>query len=171
MKSDLKSPDTMKSVLPVIAFDAFAKGTPTGRRQIAGQIHEAVLNTGFFHLDGHGMDAPLATAMSAADWFFDLPETDKQAIAIEKSPCHRGWYAIGGERLDAVTYPEGDFKEDKNRSRPGPLTPFGRHRPAAAWPKSMAHGGYRPGARLPGPHVQHLPCRPSMMDSVMSPGP
>ncbi|MGC6503428.1 MAG: isopenicillin N synthase family dioxygenase [Parvibaculales bacterium] len=101
----------MKSVLPVIAFDAFAKGTPTDRRQIAGEIHEAVLNTGFFHLDGHGMDAPLATAMSAADWFFDLPETDKQAIAIEKSPCHRGWYAIGGERLDAVTYPEGDFKE------------------------------------------------------------
>ncbi|MGF1609988.1 MAG: isopenicillin N synthase family dioxygenase, partial [Kiloniellales bacterium] len=36
----------------------------------------------------------------------------KAEIAIEKSPCHRGWFALGGENLDPAKQTEaGDFKE------------------------------------------------------------
>src|SRR5690606_32265009 len=36
----------------------------------------------------------------------------KREIAIEKSACHRGWFALGGENLDPAKQREaGDLKE------------------------------------------------------------
>ena len=41
-------------------------------------------------------------AFAEAKRFFDLPLAVKREIAIEKSPCHRGYFAMGSEtRLGA----------------------------------------------------------------------
>ncbi|MGC6512359.1 MAG: isopenicillin N synthase family dioxygenase [Parvibaculales bacterium] len=124
MSADVQSHNALP-LLPVLDFSLFMTGLPENRRKFAGQIHMAVIKHGFFYLEGHGLNTYIAEAMKAADWFFDLPEAEKSAIAIEKSSCHRGWYAIGGERLDAEAHPEGDYKEGLKIGQDLPLThPF-----------------------------------------------
>ena len=98
-------------VLPVIDFTDFASRSAQARQEIAMEIHQAIIETGFFYLDGHGLETSIADCMAAAQWFFDCPQADKREMAIEKSSCHRGWYTIGGETLDARHHPEGDYKE------------------------------------------------------------
>ncbi len=66
---------------------------------------------GFFYLANHGIETQIAAAFAAAQAFFALPDNVKQEIAIEHSPCHRGWFQIGGEALDGRAHPEGDYKE------------------------------------------------------------
>ena len=68
---------------------------------VADEIGAACRETGFFALTGHGIDATMIDdAFAMAQNFFDLPEDKKREIAIERSPCHRGWFAHGGEVLD-----------------------------------------------------------------------
>ncbi|MGB1117276.1 MAG: isopenicillin N synthase family dioxygenase [Parvibaculales bacterium] len=98
--------------LPVIDFGAFESGTDEARAHIADRIDHACRESGFFYLANHGIAADIFTdAFDAAALFFALPQADKQRIAIENSPCHRGWFALGGEALDACAHPEGDYKE------------------------------------------------------------
>lgn len=111
MSAQSKNLDDRSSILPVIDFSAFLNGALETRQKVATQIHQAVIDHGFFYLEGHGLETQIANAMQAANWFFDQSETYKRDIAIDKSPCHRGWYTIGGEILDAETHPEGDYKE------------------------------------------------------------
>ena len=98
--------------LPVIDFGAFSAGTDEACRKTADQIDQACRESGFFYLANHGV-APdiLADAFDAAAQFFALPRAEKGRIAIENSPCHRGWFALGGEALDTRAHPEGDYKE------------------------------------------------------------
>lgn len=98
------------SDLPIIDFSRFDEAA--AQKSIAAQIDAACRDTGFFYLRGHGIpDATIAAAFDAAKRFFDLPTAEKAAIAIENSPCHRGWFATGGEVLDPESHPEGDMKE------------------------------------------------------------
>lgn len=105
----------MSCALPVIDFTGFADAGAAGderRRAIAQEIGAACRETGFFALTGHGIDAKLIdSAFAMAQNFFDLPEEKKREIAIEHSPCHRGWFAYGGEVLDKTKQPQGDYKE------------------------------------------------------------
>ena len=98
--------------LPVIDFSAFLEGDAQHRQTLADTLRRTCQDVGFFYLKGHGLSAEiLPDCFAAARHFFDLPETDKQQIAIDQSPCHRGWYKIGGEALDPATQPQGDIKE------------------------------------------------------------
>ena len=98
--------------LPVIDFGAFAGGTDEACRETAGLIDQACRENGFFYLANHGVEPDIfAGAFDAAGRFFALPQAEKSRIAIENSPCHRGWFALGGESLDARAHPEGDYKE------------------------------------------------------------
>lgn len=98
--------------LPIVRFDRFVDGTESDRQKIAGMIGAACENRGFFLLENHGLDAAvIARAFSTAKLFFDLPLAEKAHIAIDRSPCHRGWYGEGGEVLDGRTQPNGDIKE------------------------------------------------------------
>jgi isopenicillin N synthase-like dioxygenase len=109
--------------IPVIDFAAFLKGSPDERRAVARKIGEACRNIGFFYLTGHGIArAATENVFAEAKRFFDLPVEKKKEIAIEKSPCHRGWFSLGGENLDPKQQVEaGDFKEGIKIGRDLPL--------------------------------------------------
>lgn len=110
-------------MLPVIDFAAFGAGTATQKRHIGALIAAACRETGFFMLANHGLDDKISdAAFAAAHDFFDLTAAEKGEIAIEKSPCHRGWYGPGGEVLDAVKQPQGDMKEGLKIGRDLPDT-------------------------------------------------
>lgn len=98
--------------LPTIDVSVFATGArPSADRDpVARQIDETCREIGFFLLTGPGIDADAKQAMlaSAAE-FFALPTETKQAIAIEKPGCRRGYVGIAAEILDAAT--GGDLKE------------------------------------------------------------
>lgn len=99
--------------VPVVDFAQFRDGSPEERRETARQIGEACRNIGFFYVVGHGVDRQTLDAVfEAARRFFSLPPERKAEIAIEKSTCHRGYFALGGENLDPKQQKEtGDFKE------------------------------------------------------------
>ena len=99
--------------VPVIDFGRFLHGTARDRKATALAIGEACRNIGFFYIVGH--DVPRATVdavFAEAKRFFDQPVEKKNAIAIAKSACHRGYFAVGGENLDPAKQKlAGDFKE------------------------------------------------------------
>lgn len=97
-------------MLPTIDVSPFATGAPPSQAQdeAARLIDDTCRETGFFLITGHGVDPAAKEAMLAeARAFFALPQADKQAIAIAKSACHRGYVGFGSETLDAT----GDLKE------------------------------------------------------------
>ena len=100
------------SALPLIDFSGFRDGDAQLRAAIADEIGAACRDNGFFALTHHGIsNTVIADGFSMARHFFDLPITEKRHIAIDRSPCHRGWFAQGQEVLDKSGQPQGDFKE------------------------------------------------------------
>jgi isopenicillin N synthase-like dioxygenase len=99
--------------IPLIDFGPFLSGSAAERRAVALKIGEACRNIGFFYLTHHGVPAALIDRTFAeARRFFALPVERKQEIAIENSPCHRGWFGLGGENLDPKKQRyAGDLKE------------------------------------------------------------
>ncbi|MEA2779060.1 MAG: hypothetical protein QOK29_604, partial [Rhodospirillaceae bacterium] len=99
--------------IPVIDFADFLHGTAEQRKAIALRIGEACRNIGFFYLKQHDVPQSLTDSVFAeASRFFALPAERKREIAIERSPCHRGYFALGGENLDPKKQTEtGDLKE------------------------------------------------------------
>ena len=101
----------MTSALPIIDFGDFSKSLEC-RQKIATHIDAACRADGFFFIENHGVDhAVIDAAFAESKKFFNLPTAEKSKIAIENSPCHRGWFGRGGEVLDAVLQPQGDMKE------------------------------------------------------------
>ncbi len=99
--------------IPVIDIAALLHGSLAERHEVAAQIGSACKDIGFFAIVNHDVPAALVErtfAMCAE--FFALPTEVKSEIHIEQSPCHRGWFSVGGENLDPAkqTY-AGDFKE------------------------------------------------------------
>jgi isopenicillin N synthase-like dioxygenase len=111
--ASLRSERLALEAIPVIDFAPFLSGGLEERRRVAEAIGRACRDIGFFYLAGHGVEDALVEATFAeARRFFDLPVEAKRRIAIEKSPCHRGWFAMGGENLDPARQKEaGDLKE------------------------------------------------------------
>src|SRR5258706_6673778 len=109
--------------IPLIDFAPFLKGAPAERRAVALKMGEACRNIGFFYLTGHGIPRSMVEGVFAeARRFFALPADRKKEIAIEKSPCHRGYFSLGGENLDPKQQVEaGDFKEGIKIGRDLPL--------------------------------------------------
>ena len=102
----------MNGALPLIDFSGFGAGDAADRQAIGTAIGSACREAGFFYLEGHGIDPTLtANAFAASRQFFALPPAEKAKVAIENSACHRGWFALGGEVLDAAQQPTGDYKE------------------------------------------------------------
>jgi len=99
--------------IPVIDFAHFLHGSTADRKAVARKIGEACRNIGFFYLINHGVPAALTEQTFAeAQRFFALPVEKKREIAIENSPCHRGYFGLGGENLDPKKQRyAGDLKE------------------------------------------------------------
>ena len=99
--------------IPIIDFGPFLTGDLAQRREVAARIGTACRNIGFFYLANHGIsEALVARTFAEAKRFFDQPMEAKLAIDIEKSPCHRGYFKVGGENLDPAKQTDGgDLKE------------------------------------------------------------
>lgn len=64
------------------------------RERLRTVAHEV----GFFYLNGHGVPDALAQRMlAAARRLFALPQADKDAVAMVRSPHFRGYTRLGGE--------------------------------------------------------------------------
>lgn len=77
--------------LPVVDLRAEPSALREGLREAAHEV-------GFFYLTGHGVPGELAArVLDAARRLFGLPEADKDAIAMVRSPHFRGYTRLGGE--------------------------------------------------------------------------
>jgi isopenicillin N synthase-like dioxygenase len=79
------------TALPVVDLRAPPEALREGVREAAHEV-------GFFYLIGHDVPAELAARLlEAARRLFALPEADKNAIAMVRSPHFRGYTRLGGE--------------------------------------------------------------------------
>ena len=88
-------------------------GSLAERQGVAELIGNACKDMGFFAIVNHDVPTDLvARTFDVCGEFFALSPAIKAEIAIEKSSCHRGWFAVGGENLDPSKQSyAGDFKE------------------------------------------------------------
>jgi isopenicillin N synthase-like dioxygenase len=108
----LRVPQLDRSVLPLIDISALRAGPPEVKAACIGAIGTACREIGFLYISGHGVAPELIAAVyREARRFFALPAAEKERVAIEHSPCHRGWFRVGGENLDPGKQPTGDLKE------------------------------------------------------------
>lgn len=67
--------------------------------KVAGALLSAALNTGFFYIKNHGIDAKIIQrAIQASQNFFHLPAQQKQTVAVNRQ--QRGWLAPGMANLE-----------------------------------------------------------------------
>ncbi|ORW87451.1 oxidoreductase [Mycobacterium sp. IEC1808] len=79
------------TALPVVDLRAAPEALRQGLREAAHEV-------GFFYLIGHDVPGELATRLlAAARRLFALPDADKDAIAMVRSPHFRGYTRLGGE--------------------------------------------------------------------------
>jgi isopenicillin N synthase-like dioxygenase len=99
--------------IPVIDISPLLCGEGDAKAATVQAIGDACRNIGFFYIVNHGVpDELIARVYAEAKRFFALPVEVKAEIAIEKSPCHRGWFMMGGENLDPEKQTrDGDLKE------------------------------------------------------------
>ncbi|SOX51747.1 isopenicillin N synthase family oxygenase, partial [Mycobacterium ahvazicum] len=72
------------------------------------RLRDAAHEVGFFYLTGHGVAQTLvARVLEAARALFALPQADKDAVAMVRSPHFRGYTRLGGE----LTLGEVDWRE------------------------------------------------------------
>jgi isopenicillin N synthase-like dioxygenase len=100
--------------LPVVDIGPFLSGGPDDRATgaVADAIDESCREIGFFLVTGHGIEpGARADLLAAAQRFFALPVEDKEALAIGRSDCHRGYVGLATETLDDANTLAGDLKE------------------------------------------------------------
>src|SRR6516225_7224400 len=79
------------TALPVVDLRADSARLQEGLREAAHEV-------GFFYLTGHGVPDELAGRLiAAARRLFELPEADKDAVAMVRSAHFRGYTRLGGE--------------------------------------------------------------------------
>lgn len=94
------------------------------RGRLRDGLREAGHRVGFFYLAGHGVPPELVTrVLEVARRLFELPQADKDSVAMVRSPHFRGYTRLGGE----LTRGEVDWREqiDVGPQRP-PIAGLGR---------------------------------------------
>lgn len=98
--------DGMTSVGAVTALPVVDLRADTG--QLREHLRSAAHDVGFFYLIGHDVPGDLARrVLDVARRLFELPQADKDAIAMVRSPHFRGYTRLGGE----LTRGEVDWRE------------------------------------------------------------
>jgi isopenicillin N synthase-like dioxygenase len=107
--------DVGETSLPVVDVTAFASGLDhdsPAAASAAERIDAVFRELGFLLVTGHGIDDGVKQRMlDQLRVFFALPVEQKEAIAIGRSPCHRGYVGIATETLDDANTLAGDLKE------------------------------------------------------------
>ena len=133
------------SPVPILDLTPIRRGGARARRNLARSIDEALRETGFFVVVGHGASrAETEETIETGKRFFDLPREEKRKVANRGTPF-RGYVGFGDENLsyteDEATPP--DWKEFYTMGRPDRSGPY-FHRPDLAatfkpnvWPAAM----------------------------------
>lgn len=99
---------TSFSEIPVVNLQAYSEATPKERADYINHLRDVCHCVGFFYLTDHGIPShDLKKVLAYTKHFFDLPQQDKDALAIHQSPHYRGYGKLGEE----VTLGVPDFKE------------------------------------------------------------
>ena len=118
--------------LPIIDMTPF-HGGGSGAGQVVAQVQAACLNTGFFVVTGHRVDAAVTEGLyRAARAFFDQPEDSKQSLVGQ--PARMGGLGFAPLLKEALAATQGqttpgDIKESIN---------FGPRLPGSPWPVQAA---------------------------------
>lgn len=97
----------MPQQLPLIDLSRLAPAAP-GRDAALRELGDTARRIGFFQIGGHGVPASLDAALLAqARSLFALPDADKDALAMIRSPHFRGYTRAGAER----TRGQADWRE------------------------------------------------------------
>ncbi|TCV92991.1 isopenicillin N synthase family dioxygenase [Biostraticola tofi] len=99
--------DTGKTSLPLLDLSRL-EGGPAQRQAFLTELRLAARDIGFFYLTGHGIDPQLLDHVShLSHAFFALPDEQKQAVAMVKSPHFRGYNRAASE----LTRGQPDWRE------------------------------------------------------------
>lgn len=96
-------------MLPILDFKCFLQSPDSSNaKKFCNELIQTCHETGFFYLTGHGIDTRKNEDFIAmARQFFALPEEDRRAIAIGKSPHFRGYTILG----DELTQGKSDWRD------------------------------------------------------------
>jgi isopenicillin N synthase-like dioxygenase len=111
------------------------------RADFLAQLRTAAHDIGFFYVTGHGVETGLLRdVLTSAHQFFTLPERDKLAIEMLKSPHFRGYNRVGSERTRGMP----DWREQIDFGAERPAVPrdagapvWSRLRGPNQWPEAL----------------------------------
>jgi isopenicillin N synthase-like dioxygenase len=111
------------------------------RADFLAQLRTAAHDIGFFYVTGHGVETRLLRdVLASAQLFFALPECDKLAIEMLKSPHFRGYNRVASER----TRGRPDWREQIDFGAERPVVPrdaaapvWARLRGPNQWPAAL----------------------------------
>jgi isopenicillin N synthase-like dioxygenase len=131
---------SQSAALPTLDLSRFDAG-PAEHDAFLAEVRAAAREVGFFYLSGHGVgDALIRDVLTLSRRFFDLPEADKLAIEMIRSPHFRGYTRAGWER----TRGRPDWREQVDIGAERPRLPLDPGTPAWArlqgpnqWPEAL----------------------------------
>ena len=129
-------------MLPILDISAYSRDPHSSEAQrFVDQLLETCHGPGFFYLSGHGVDQQLNdNALCVANQFFNLPDHEREAIAIGNSAGFRGYTLLKNERTNGRI----DWRDqiDIGPEEPAPTLspndpPWLRLRGPNQWPASL----------------------------------
>jgi isopenicillin N synthase-like dioxygenase len=106
--------------IPVVDVGGLFSANLDARHAAGLAIGKACREVGFFYAVNHGIpQAQIDAVFAMAQRFFALPEREKMAVALSRSPFMRGYFPLEGEVLDPAI--GGDWKEGFDLSLDLPL--------------------------------------------------
>jgi len=132
--------------IPVLDFAQFDRSA-SAQNRLFHEMHEACASVGFFYIRNHGVPATaIDDIFTQAHRFFDLPDTERDALHLTDSPWYRGYLPTGAPGANKVT--RNNLLEAFNLARElGPDHPDVKalkplHGPNQ-WPKEESLPGFR----------------------------
>jgi isopenicillin N synthase-like dioxygenase len=132
----------MPTSLPELDLAPFMAAPHSARGlELVARMRDACHGPGFCYLAGHGVPPELdAALMNVTREYFALPEAERRALAIARSPHFRGYTVLGDERTKGVS----DWREQLDVGaeesaaviRPGDA-PWQRLRGPNQWPARL----------------------------------
>ena len=93
--------------LPIIDVSGLRSREASARQAVGRALRAACLDKGFFYMKGHGVSEHLRQSVfRQSEAFFALPLTEKDAIALEHSPCNRGYEPLRAQTLEIGQPPD-----------------------------------------------------------------
>jgi isopenicillin N synthase-like dioxygenase len=88
-----------ENTIPLLDLGRFDAAEIKERAGFLSELRDAARQAGFFYITGHEIEPALLDGlMNCAKHFFALPEADKLAVEMVKSPHFRGYTRIASER-------------------------------------------------------------------------